>query len=121
MSSEPEPKWVSEDPQNWSTYWEAWYQIGNADAVLVNGYVSREAKAAIEAESALQEALEKVKDLGLSVEGVSWTRKIRSRSQKQTWPNVTVKEYVVAKWYGTLSVVLKSLIKQGEAIERRRD
>lgn len=114
MSSDPDPKWVSDDPQNWSTRWEAWYQIGNADPVVVNGYCSSEAKAEREAEDALKEALGKVKDLGLSVEGVSWTRKIRSRSQTQTWPKAIVKEYVVAKWYGTLSVVLKSLLSKAE-------
>ena len=116
-----EPKWNNEDPQRWSTRFEAWYQIGNAKPVCINGYCNNEVKATSEAEAALQEALKQVKELGLTMHGKAWTVKVRTRTQIQRWPEANLKEFSVALWYGSLSIVLKSLLKEGEAIARRRD
>jgi len=106
-----EPKWNNDNPQNWETYWEAWYQIGDAKPVCVNQWCHREQEAIEAAETVLSEQLKKVIEVGLKVEAKRWTVRRRHRRQTQTFPESDVREYVVAMWYGTLKQVSKGAIQ----------
>lgn len=115
-----EPKWNSDDPRKWSTYYEAWYQIADAKPVCVDSYTSSEMNAKQAAESALREKLKQVVELDLRVEAKYWTVKRRTRSQTQTYPGANVTTYLTVPWPNTGSprmVVNKSIY---EAERERR-
>lgn len=109
MANNADPEWRAGDPQRWSTYWQGWYKIGNAKAVMVGGHYNSEHIAKNELAAAVQEQVEKVQALGLQVEITTWTVKERTRTQTQTFPKNIVGESVICDWHGTLREVNKKL------------
>lgn len=98
MSDNTEPEW-NDLSSTYDTRHQAWYQIADADPVLVKSGLLRETEAYKLAEEALMTELEKVCKLGLKVEASFWTVKCIKRSQLQTFPPANVKEYVTRIWY----------------------
>lgn len=105
----PEPEWYSNDPAQWDTYYEAWYQVVGAEPVCVDQYVKTASAAQIKADEALKEVLKKVIEIGIKVEASVWVVKWRTRTQKQVFDPTDEKEYLVTDWYGRLAQVSKSV------------
>jgi len=114
MASE-NPEWLAGDPQNnLEEYWEAWYKIGNAPAVMVNGYCRTGEAALTLADKSLNEALAKVLDLKLQIDGECWIVRWQTRKQTRKWPKSNIKGLSVGPWRGSIAIVLTSLIKKTE-------